>query len=193
MISELLAYSISSSRPAAHQRRRLPHNFVVSRYGNPALTSLTNPPKGFLRLLARLPILLYRWNLGGLLGHRFLQLTHLGRKSGKIRKVVLEVLRHEQGVYIVASGWGERADWYKNLLASPQAAIRVADLDLEVEAQFLSLEESERELELYARRHPIASRILLRLFRTDPNHQWADLVRQFRLVRLIPVGGRPSG
>ncbi len=131
-------------------------------------------------------MLFYRWNLGRLLGHRFLQLSHLGRKSGKVRRVVLEVLRHEQGVYLVASGWGEKADWYQNLLASPKATIQVADREIEVQAQFLSPDESEREIDLYARRHPIASRLLLRLLRTEPSQQWEDLARRFRLVRLLP-------
>lgn len=145
------------------------------------------PPRGLLRFLARLPIWFYKFNLGRFLGKRFLLLHHLGRKSGKDRKVVLEVLRHEQGVYIISSGWGERADWYRNLLASPRTRIQVGDEETEVVAQFLSFQEAEREMDLYARRHPIASRLLLSMFRNSPEQQWSDLVHQFRLVRLVPL------
>lgn len=145
-----------------------------------------SPPRGLSRLLARLPILLYRANLGWLLGKRFLLLHHLGRKTGKLRRVVLEVLRFDQGVFIISSGWGEKADWYRNLLVSPHTEIQVGSETHEVTAQFLTYRESDRELELYARRHPIASRVLLNLFRTDPEQEWADLAHQFRLVRLIP-------
>ncbi len=45
-----------------------------------------------LRALTRAPGLLYRFGLGGLLGHRFLQLTHTGRRSGRQQMTVLEVL-----------------------------------------------------------------------------------------------------
>jgi hypothetical protein len=50
-------------------------------------------PTGWVRALLRLPILLYRLHLGWLLGHRFLLLTHVGRKSGLQRRTVLEVVR----------------------------------------------------------------------------------------------------
>jgi hypothetical protein len=41
----------------------------------------------------RLPIHLYRLDLGWLLGHRVLLLSHRGRKSGLIRATPLEVVR----------------------------------------------------------------------------------------------------
>ncbi len=55
-------------------------------------TLSSRTPRGFLRLLARLPIVLYRLRLGWLLGRRFLLLTHTGRKSGTEYATVLEVL-----------------------------------------------------------------------------------------------------
>ena len=57
------------------------------------------------RALVRAPIWLYRLGLGGLLGRRFLLLTYTGRKSGRPRQVVLEVVgRHEpSGGFLIAS------------------------------------------------------------------------------------------
>ena len=59
-----------------------------------------------MRWLLRAPIALYRLGLGGLLGQRFLCLTHAGRVSGRLRTTVIEVLSRdkEQGVYYVVSG-----------------------------------------------------------------------------------------
>ena len=59
----------------------------------PNLRWLKSKPSGTLRLVFRLPIYLYRLNLGWLLGHRGLLLTHQGRKSGLLRETVLEVIR----------------------------------------------------------------------------------------------------
>lgn len=52
-------------------------------------------PTGFVLRLYRLPILLYRVNLGWLLGHRGLLLTHRGRKTGLLRQTVLGVIVYD--------------------------------------------------------------------------------------------------
>ncbi|RPI28328.1 MAG: hypothetical protein EHM70_16815 [Chloroflexota bacterium] len=46
----------------------------------------------FLVPIFKLPLVLYRLRLGWLLDHRFMQLTHVGRRSGKVRRTVLVVL-----------------------------------------------------------------------------------------------------
>ncbi|MBI4479340.1 MAG: hypothetical protein HY651_04900 [Acidobacteria bacterium] len=62
-------------------------------------------PHGLLRLFLRFPILLYRLGLGWLFGGRLVLLTHIGRKSGRSRRVLLETLRLDratQTVYILS-------------------------------------------------------------------------------------------
>lgn len=60
--------------------------------------------------MLRLPIYLYHAGLSSLLDHRFMLLTHRGRKSGRVYETVLEViLYHPQTqTSFVASGWGIR-------------------------------------------------------------------------------------
>lgn len=129
------------------------------------------PPTGLLRLFYRLPVWLYRLNLGRLLGRRFLLIRHIGRKSGKQRQTVVEVARHDPqtGVYVVASAYGARSDWYRNLQQQPEVTIEVAGRSLPVRAQFLSPEASADEMEQYAREHPTAARNLMGLvgYETD--------------------------
>src|SRR5215212_10162331 len=55
----------------------------ASRPRGPNLRWLKSKPAGALRLAFRLPIYLYRLDLGWLLGHRFLLLVHRGRESGR--------------------------------------------------------------------------------------------------------------
>jgi deazaflavin-dependent oxidoreductase (nitroreductase family) len=57
-----------------------------------------------------------RQGCGG--GQRLLLLQHTGRKSGNARLTVLEVVARDQatGTYIVASGFGEKADWFQILM-----------------------------------------------------------------------------
>ena len=78
------------------------------------------------RWLLRAPASLYGWNVGGLLGHRFLRLTHVGRRSGRHYRTVLEVIGAgpSPGEVIVVAGIGGSAGWYRNVQAGP--AIEVA-------------------------------------------------------------------
>ena len=52
-------------------------------------------PYGIYRLLANAPRWYYRLGLGWLLGHRVVQSTHRGRKSGLLRRTILEVLSYD--------------------------------------------------------------------------------------------------
>lgn len=110
------------------------------------------------RALMRAPIALYRARLGFLLGSRLLMLEHLGRKSGVARHVVLEVIGHpEPGVYLVASGFGARAQWYRNVLAHPGVRVSVARHHAApATARRLPAAEADAAITDYARRHPRA-------------------------------------
>lgn len=75
---------------------------------------------GLERFVFRAPIALYRVGLGGVLGSRFLLLEHVGRTSGEVRQTVLEVLETgDDGVPVIASGFGESSHWFKNVSANP--------------------------------------------------------------------------
>ncbi|MEV5407436.1 nitroreductase family deazaflavin-dependent oxidoreductase [Thermopolyspora sp. NPDC052614] len=123
------------------------------------------PPTGLSRLLWRLPIRLYQMRLGFLFGHRMMLLTHIGRISGKPRKAVIEVVEHDpvRGVYIAASGFGARSDWYRNLMAHPKATIEVAGRTLPVTASTFTPQEGADLMARYAMRHPKAARRLCRI------------------------------
>jgi deazaflavin-dependent oxidoreductase (nitroreductase family) len=120
------------------------------------------PPKGLSRLFYRAPIWLYRLKLGWLLGHRFLLLNHTGRKSGLPRQAVLEVVRFDPATdtYVVMVGFGEKSQWYQNLLHTPQATIQSGGHKLAVTAEQLSPQQSGEELLDFCKRHPVEARFL---------------------------------
>lgn len=79
------------------------------------------------RRLVRAPIWLYRARLGFLFGSRMLMLEHIGRQSGARRYVVLEVIDHPTpDTYVIASGFGTRAQWFRNVRANRQVRVFVA-------------------------------------------------------------------
>ena len=122
----------------------------------------TRPPHGLMRWLLRAPVWLYRLGLGGLLGDRFLLLTHIGRKSGQLRQSVLEVVEHDEatGAYVIASGWGEKSDWLRNIQKNPNVLVQSRRQRFEATAERLSQEQATSVARDYARRHPSAFRAL---------------------------------
>lgn len=108
------------------------------------------------RWLVRAPIWIYRARAGALLGSRLLMLEHVGRKSGSRRYVVLEVLDHPaRDTYVVASGFGEKAQWFRNIQANPQVRVHAGSrAPAPATARVLSQQEADRTLAAYRNRHP---------------------------------------
>ncbi|MCH7811604.1 MAG: nitroreductase family deazaflavin-dependent oxidoreductase, partial [Chloroflexi bacterium] len=98
---------------------------------------LKRPPRGILRVFARMPLWLYRARLGWLLGRRFLMLRHTGRATRRPREVLLEVVHHDRETdrYFVASAWGEKAQWVRNIRANSAVGLVVGRRRVEARAQ----------------------------------------------------------
>jgi deazaflavin-dependent oxidoreductase (nitroreductase family) len=118
---------------------------------------------GLRRALYRAPILIYRLGLGGLLGGRLVLLTHLGRRTGRPRHTVLEVVGRDGDSYLVPSGYGARAQWYRNVQAEPRVRFQVGRRVYTGRAEPLPATESGRRLATYARRHPRTAAALMRV------------------------------
>jgi deazaflavin-dependent oxidoreductase (nitroreductase family) len=114
--------------------------------------------RGFVRA----PIYLYKLRLGFLFGRRMLLLEHIGRKSGARRYAVLEVVDHPAAdQYVIVSGFGDTAQWYRNVTANPQVRVSVGlRRNVPATATPLTPEAVENTIERYAKRHPRAWRTL---------------------------------
>lgn len=114
------------------------------------------------RRLLRAPAYLYEWHLGWLLGHRFLRLTHQGRRSGRRYFAVLEVVDYnparEEHVILVARG--RSADWYRNVEAGLAVEVAVARKRFKPECRTLGIDEAIAVLAAYERRNRIAGPLL---------------------------------
>ncbi|HSG41609.1 MAG TPA: nitroreductase family deazaflavin-dependent oxidoreductase [Anaerolineales bacterium] len=150
-------------------------------------------PTGFLRILFRAPIFLYRINFGWLLGSRFLLLSHTGRKSGLPRHVVIEVVSHDKknGEYYIAAAWRKKSDWYLNILKNPRVKVQVGNRQFEAEANQKSEKEAEDIFWDYAQKHPVALRELTLMMlgeRLPPTRETcARLAQSIPLIGLNPI------
>lgn len=121
-----------------------------------------DPTRSALGWLLRLPNVLYRNDLGWLLGGRFVQLTVRGRRSGLPHTVVLEVIgTPKDGELLVASGWGRRAQWFRNVMADPRIEVRLGRRHFAAEVSPLSEPAAAEALREYARAHAFAYRWLI--------------------------------
>ncbi|MGA7194928.1 MAG: nitroreductase family deazaflavin-dependent oxidoreductase [Anaerolineales bacterium] len=150
-------------------------------------TVIATAPHGLLRFGLRVPIWLYRFHIGWLLGNRFLLLTHIGRKSGLPRQTVIEVVKHDADSdrFFVVSGWGNQSDWYQNIHKNPDVIISVGARKLQVRAEDISLPEAVDILEEYTRRYPMAFKELTRLFlkeQLEPGREASQ-----RLAEMMPM------
>ena len=131
-------------------------------------THLQKAASGLLRnrRLVRAPILIYRARLGFMFGSRVLMLQHRGRNTGRHRYVVLEVIDNPApNEYVVASGFGRRAQWYRNIRHDPHVRVTIGSRrPVPAIARPLDAERTRRALQRYATRHPRAWKQLKPVF-----------------------------
>jgi deazaflavin-dependent oxidoreductase (nitroreductase family) len=143
-----------------------------------------------LAALLRAPSALYRFGLGGVLGHRFLALTHRGRRTGRLYTTVLEVVRWRKDVAeaVVVSGFGRDADWYRNVVAGGAVEVQVGRLRYHPTVRVLGAGEAAAVLAGYERRNrlvtPVIRAVLGRL--TGRPYDGSPAARE-RLVRELPL------
>jgi deazaflavin-dependent oxidoreductase (nitroreductase family) len=138
------------------------------------------------RRLMRIPIWVYHARLGFLFGSRMLMLQHIGRKTGASRYVVLEVIEHPTPeTYVVASGFGQRSDWFRNLEANGHArvytGVRVA---VPATARTLTASEADIALHAYIARHARAWNTLKPVIEDTLEHPISERKTKLPMVEL---------
>jgi deazaflavin-dependent oxidoreductase (nitroreductase family) len=150
-------------------------------------------PYGIYRWLANAPRMFYRLGLGWLLGHRVVQITHRGRKSGLLRRTILEVLSYDLQTreILVVSGWEGNTDWYRNIQQEPALEVRIGRVHYRPAQVFLSPEETAQLILTLFRHHPREVRFVGSLLGIDPGAPEPELRARiedfFRGVRFRPA------
>lgn len=110
------------------------------------------------RRLMRAPVWIYKARAGALFGSRIIMVEHIGRKSGAPRYAVLEVVDHPSpDAYVVASGFGRKAQWFRNIQANPRVRVYAGGHGpRRATARVLDQDETDRTLAAYRARRPRA-------------------------------------
>jgi deazaflavin-dependent oxidoreductase (nitroreductase family) len=137
------------------------------------------------------PRIAYALGLGPLIGRLVLLLTTRGRKTGLLRVTPLQYEQIE-GKYYVASAFGTRTDWYRNILADQGVRVRVGRKEFEAFAEPSSDPVQIADfLEYRLARHPHMIGMMLRAEGLPPSPSRQDLenlAEDKALVILHPGG-----
>lgn len=130
--------------------------------------------------------------MGRLFGRRFLLLTHTGRISGKRRRAVLEVINFDEinNVHYVASGFGRKSNWYRNIEKTPLVTIQSGGKKYSAKAVFLSTDEGLRILLGYKEKYPNAIKNLARFIgyqMGESEEEIQDFFRQIPVIAFEPM------
>jgi deazaflavin-dependent oxidoreductase (nitroreductase family) len=109
-----------------------------------------------------MPLRAYRHGSGWLLGHTFLLLVHIGRKTGKPHETVAMTLKYDRATHeaVICSAWGPQADWIRNLRARPACAVQIGRDSFIPEHHFLTDNEALLVAADFRKRHPWRLRLL---------------------------------
>ncbi len=153
-------------------------------------TEVPKPPK-FMIPIFKLPLILYQAKMGWIFGHRFMLLTHIGRKSGKVYRTVLAVLEFNPVTREIKamSAWSA-CDWYLNLQVHPAIQVETGFTRYAPAQRTLTAEEIATLFINYRNTHPVFSRIVCRIpgWRIDSAYdEFVELARTLRGIAFTPM------
>jgi deazaflavin-dependent oxidoreductase (nitroreductase family) len=146
--------------------------------------------------LLRAPNAIYAAGAGRLLGHRFLALHHQGRRTGRHRTAVLEVLSWDGSSHeaVVISGLGRHANWLRNVRAAGTAEIEIGGERWAAGVRELGPAEGAALLADFERRNrlalPLVRRLLSRL--ADVRYDGSEAARRELVTRLPLIAFSPA-
>jgi deazaflavin-dependent oxidoreductase (nitroreductase family) len=147
-------------------------------------------PGSLLKRALRAPLVIYDVGADRLFGHRFLLLTHRGRRSGRRYRTMLEVVSWDRGLReaVVMSGFGRRAGWYLNVLAGGAEEIRIGGTAFRPQMRQLDTDEAVSVLAAYEHRNRfVAPLVRLVLSRLSGLRYDGSAAARRRLVERLPL------
>jgi deazaflavin-dependent oxidoreductase (nitroreductase family) len=123
-------------------------------------------PRTLLKIFFKIPLIFHKLGFGGwerFIGAQWMLITAVGRKSGKPRQVLVDVLLHneETDTYYVLSAYGVRADWVRNIQAAPSFEAQVGRRKFTAHANTLSSEDAGAMLVQFYRLKPAYTRAVM--------------------------------
>jgi deazaflavin-dependent oxidoreductase (nitroreductase family) len=123
-------------------------------------------PCALLKVFFKIPLVVHKLGFGGwerLIGAQWMLITTIGRRSGKPRQAMVDVLLHngQTDTYYILSAYGSRADWVRNIQANPHFEAQVGRRKFTARASTLSSEDAGAMLVEFYRLKPAYTRAVM--------------------------------
>lgn len=123
-------------------------------------------------------------------------LEHTGRKTGKLRRVVIEVVVDDPDAVYVAAAWGEKSQWYRNIRANPSVVFYHGSHKYVGRAAAVTVSHAKHLMKRYAAAHPKALGKLAAFMLDDPadtpETQAGQIAENVPFVRLPKMAASKS-
>lgn len=131
-------------------------------------TTTLDPPSGWLKFFFKIPVLIARMGLAGwerLIGVEWMLLTTIGRRSGKKRYSMVDVLVYEKesDTYFIEVGFGKRSDWFCNIQVNPLFEAQVGRRRFHATAEKLPSEQTADVMVDFVRRRPQYAKAVMKM------------------------------
>jgi deazaflavin-dependent oxidoreductase (nitroreductase family) len=130
------------------------------------MNALEKRPGPFLKFFLRFPIHLHKMGFGGwerLMGAQWMLITTVGRKSGKRRNAMVDVMDYDKATdtYYIEAAYGSRADWFRNIQSNPRFEAQVGRRKFHATATPLSNEKAGELMVHFYRAKPAYTRSVM--------------------------------
>ena len=127
---------------------------------------LEKRPSGLLRFFFKVPLFMHKIGLGGwerLIGAQWMLLITTGRKTGKRRETLVDVMDYDKvtDTYYIEAAYGAHADWFKNIQANPLFEAQVGRRKFTAQAEILNEGDTGEMLVQFFRRKPAYTRSVM--------------------------------
>lgn len=123
---------------------------------------LPDPDTPIMRFFYKMPIWAFRTGWQPIIGRLFVLMAHTGRKTGQTRYTPLEYRIAPNGRLYVISGYGDKSQWYKNIMADPYVTLQWAGHTEGMQAYRVTDRDELRMLfDQYLRERPVTTKAFL--------------------------------
>lgn len=130
------------------------------------MSTLNKRPNRLLKFFFKIPVWLHKMGLGGwecLIGAQWMLITTAGRKTGKRREVMVDVMDYNKATdtYYIEAAYGAHADWFRNIQSNPIFEAQVGRRKFKARANAISSEGAGEMLVQFYRRKPAYTRSVM--------------------------------
>jgi len=130
------------------------------------MQGLEKRPGPLLKFFFKAPLLMHKLGFGGwerLVGAQWMLITTIGRKTGKRRETMVDVMEYDKATdtYYIEAAYGARADWYRNIQSNPIFEAQVGRRKFKARAGALSTEGAGELLVRFYRQKPAYTRSVM--------------------------------